>query len=319
MDSPLVYDFSLVEQSTEGCFSAYVLNDYEFGNLIKTTYLLRIAQLRYIIKKYKIPVTGNKTKLVSSTVSIFYSMRNSIVLSYILNEFQHLMEYKSLPFFDPQEGKEMVLCQADSNFVYPKNHTISIRQRILCGPYYIDQSINHGSTTFVVERVYGLYGMFFRFQKGRTNNVSIRMKLNGFLIESFPDDHIFSPLDLTPFIYTQNTLIIESIKTENPVILLIQPYKYIGVKSLCNMICGRKVDLLLESPKAKSTKCQHCECFDLVPFLSFSLAKGEFKCPHCNLIIEISDIIEESVGYLSIMENFSVLPELFSDQMVYFD
>lgn len=144
-----------------------ILTPEEFENLKRQIQLLRISQLRYIVKKYELPASGNKTRLVQIVLHLFDAMRNTTLLSSINAEVLNIISSFHEPFTNPLEKTHKLFLQKPESlqnvefrlsfhpfirypFIYDAENTL-VPAPPLLGPIYVLPGISSGKFSFSIE------------------------------------------------------------------------------------------------------------------------------------------------------------------------
>lgn len=266
------------------------LSNEEFESLKRVVQLLRISQLRYIVQKFSIPASGNKTKLLGLLLSVFHSLRYDRVLIDIYNEINNILSKKEANSIKQLE----IITRFDPNFQSPPNPLqCQSDPPFMLGPIFVPPRESSGKFGFMYsdseEDLNTLINISFLFPGGKAQQFAFKGEINGFPFEISIDDPYPQPIDVTEYINvktTMNTLNIKSIKTSSPMMICIREYKYCGIQNMMNQIVGRNVDPEKEDFDVHSSSCQHRESFSLSNFLSNSFATGSWKCPICDHLID---------------------------------
>ena len=266
------------------------LSNEDFENLIKSLQLLRISQLRYIVQKYAIPASGNKTKLLNLTMSIFHSLRYDKILIDIYQDINLLISQQDEPFNNPLLSVgHLELVQIEPSFTPPETHTFQLNYLSpIFGPINVPIGMSSGSFLFDASSNFHC-AIAFLFKNSQPQSFSLQCELNGISYSLSDNDSFPQPLDVSNVLSSKNIFNIKAISTTVPMHIIICQYHYSGLSDLVSSICGYSVDssqpLFVNSPK-----CSHSDSFPLIPFLSKSLATGKWICPICSNPIQLSDL-----------------------------
>lgn len=270
------------------------LSNEEFESLKRVVQLLRISQLRYIVQKFSIPASGNKTKLLSLLLSIFHSLRYDHVLMDIYHEINNIISKKEVNSIKQLE----IITHFDSNFKQPQNPLlIQSDPPFMLGPILVPSGQSSGQFGFmysdVCDDLTTSINICFLFPGGKIQQFTLKGEINGFPLEVSIDDPYPQPIDITEYINIKtimNTFNIKLIKTSDPMMICIREYKYCGLQNLMDQIVGRAVDLDNEDFDVLPINCQHKETFSLSSFLSNSLGTGNWNCPICNQPVDVYNL-----------------------------
>lgn len=287
---------SLQEQQPQR--STNVLSQDEFNNLIKTVQLLRISQLRYIVQKYSIPASGNKTKLLGLVIQVFHNMKNDPVLVEIMHDINELLAQQDAPFATPAfSSGTLELAEENSDYVAPFNPTIAIDPSVkVFGPLLAKPGRSTGKFEFTTpanESGPQPTAVAFLFYGGNPQPISLLFEVNGIPFEVFKDDSTPSPIDITNVISppgSNNTIDIKSLNTAVPFMIQIIQYEYIGLRACIQQLCGG-VDITKETPLVKTKTCTHENPFSLIDYMSDALATGKWICPICGSDAQTQNLI----------------------------
>lgn len=266
------------------------LSNEEFESLKRVVQLLRISQLRYIVQKFSIPASGNKTKLLGLLLTIFQSLRYDKVLIDIYNEINNLLSKK----IENSVKSLEIISQFDPSFRSPPNllQTQSDPPFML-GPILIPPGQSSGKFGFMHsesnEDLSKSVNISFLFPGGKNQQFSLKGEINGIPFEVSIDDPYPQPIDITDYINTKtliNTLNITMINTLLPMMICVREYKFNGIQEMMNQVLGRAINIDEEDYNVCSNSCHHKDSFSLAPFLSRSLATGNFNCPICGQPID---------------------------------
>ncbi|KAH0793219.1 MIZ zinc finger family protein [Histomonas meleagridis] len=281
----------------------------EFDALIKSVQLLRISQLRYIVQKYSIPASGNKTKLLSLVIKIFHSLRFDKSLIDILNEVNRLLADQQDSFsISPITSvpNNLEICDPDPNY-FPLTNPLYeyIDESPFFGPILVPPGQSNGKFTFTNDLApnNSMFCLTFYFKNGKTQQLSLNGSINGSPFDIFPDDPYPQPIDLTGGILPTNVLELR-IQAPSQMMICINRYQYSGIQAVANRICGQAQPLVIHN------SCTVHHPFPLVPFLSKAISTDNWKCPICNEFIQISQIEPYNIGAVptEVMENEIVRP-----------
>jgi hypothetical protein len=276
--------------------SQYLSPD-EFESLNKAVQLLRISQLRYIVQKFSIPATGNKTKLLSLVLSIFQSLRYDKGLIEVLQEVNRLLAQTSDPFSNPLAGVgHLELVDPDPSFAAPFSPlVVQAPDSFVFGPLFAAPGQFTGKFTFSCPSRSNPVNVCFLFPDGVCHQFGFKADLNGYPFEIADDDPFPQPLDVTHVLNVgqiENSLEVKLLVSTVPMMICIREYRFVGLQGLVSQICRRHVDPA-ERIDAMSSQCDHPGAFELVPFLARAIATENWSCPTCHRRIDI-DTIEEA-------------------------
>jgi hypothetical protein len=270
------------------------LTPAEFDSLIGSLQLLRISQLRYIVQRFAIPATGNKTKLLGLVVSILETMRLDPVLKGIRAEVNRLLAEHTGPFSDPFATFDHLQPVApDATFQsLPNPLILQSDHRFLFGPFLAPPGQFTGKFTFTCPPTDNPVNIAFLFPESGVHPFAFRADLNGFLFELSLEDPFPSNLDITQVLNsgpTQNVLDIQFLLCRAPMMICICEYQYVGVLPLAEKICGRTVRVN-ETIFVRAKGCAVHRPLELIGLLSRFLATGIWRCPVCHRDVEMGDI-----------------------------
>ena len=270
------------------------LSNEDFDYLIKSLILLRISQLRYIVKRFSIPASGNKTKLIALMASVFHSLRYDSKLVEIFQEINHLISQHDFPANNLCESiKTIELVSQDILYFPQSNPLYEINTQLpIFGPLLIPSGLSSGSFTFSFPTSLNIsnssYLLTFLFKDGKPFSFSLNLEINGFPLEISLNDPFPQPLDISEYLNEKNLLNIKSIKVQTQMQISICEYTYLGLSGLTSQITPLPITQLNIS--VTPSKCDHLESFSLIPFLSKAAASQNWECPICHKEISLSDI-----------------------------
>lgn len=294
------------------------ISNEEFENLILSVYLLRISQLRYIVTKFAINASGNKTKLLQLIVQEFYRLRNDPVLHEINKEMVELITKQDELFSTPAiPNKVLEEGSISSNFLPMDIFNVRYNNdNILLGPYLARPGRSTGRYSFVSPEVRGRFAIVFSFPQGKFLPFSIEMEFNGCPLEINNSDFVPSPIDITDILEppgNENIFVVKIIHCSSNVQILIQEYCQIGIDELMRNICPGISDVSDEI-LVRSRLCSHSETFTLGPYLSAALATGNWKCPICGC-----DAYHEQIVAVGQVNQFFDQGDIFMNDDISFD
>lgn len=272
--------------------STQFLSNEEFESLNKAVQLLRISQLRYIVHKYSIPASGNKTKLLNLVLSIFQSLRYDKVLVDILHEINNLLEQQRDAFSNPLAMiTHLEIGNIDPSFVAPMNQMLEQSNEYLLGPINVPVGQGKGQFSFPISSDFNNINIDFLYPNGIVTPFNFQCEVNGFQIEISADDPLPQPLDISNLLNPSisNTIEIKMITATAPMAIVIRNYSLLGIQKLVNDFCHRDVDLSNEQVTVQTTQCDHT--FDLALYFSSALAINNWCCPICKRAAQPSDLI----------------------------
>ena len=298
------------------------LTNEEFDSLIKTVQLLRISQLRFIVQKFSIPASGNKTKLLNLVIQIFHNLRFDTILVEIHKEIGILLSQQGAPFAPPTNVTgTLTITQMDSNYQYIPFPTFRINlNNILLGPILVTNGFSSGKFNFS-NISNSLICLTFLYQNKEEIPFSLQFEVNGIPFEIFQEDPFKSPIDLTSFLTNENTLDIKSLNCHSNMMIIISQYEYIGLNELFYSIVGNYQNISIENTLVKTNNCQHLNGFNLIKHLSEGLTINKWNCPICGLSALPESLIlitnNNSNVFLSPQNSFS--NQLFFNNLENFD
>ena len=283
-------------QQTGPTAGGSVLSQEEFDSLIKSIQLLRISQLRYIVQKYSIPASGNKTKLLSLVIQIFHNLRYDSVLVEIYHDIGNLLAQQDAPFQTPTfTSSQLELSPPNPEYEPAFNPSIIINpDGSVFGPILAKPGRTSGRFSFPSPPQIGPTVVSFLFYKGNTQPFSILFELNGIPFEISKDDSQPAPIDVANVLSApgvENYFDIKSMNTAVPVMIQLFQYEYVGIKQCLKHLCGTDIDLSSEKPLVKTNTCLHEKPFSLVLYLSDALATGKWVCPICGADAQLQNLI----------------------------
>jgi hypothetical protein len=95
-----------------------------FKHLKWSIQLLRIAQLRSVVQKFSLPVSGNITHLVSVVLQLVGAMRDAPVLCQINAEVISLLSQQREPFTNPLETMQKLIPVTVAVTINPPPHPL---------------------------------------------------------------------------------------------------------------------------------------------------------------------------------------------------
>lgn len=272
------------------------LSQEEFDSLIKSIQLLRISQLRYIVQKFSIPASGNKTKLLSLVIQIFHNLRFDPVLSDIYHEIGNLLAQQDAPFAAPSfNASQLELVPPNPEYIPTFSPTITIlNESPVFGPLMAKPGRTSGKFTFLSPPINAPTIVTFLFYQGNPQPFSILFELNGIPFEISKDDSQPAPIDVANVLSApgvENVLDIKSMNTAVPVMIQLFQYEYTGIKQCIQQLCGQGVELTNCMPYVKTNSCQHEKAFSLPLYLSDALATGKWVCPICGANAQLQNLV----------------------------
>lgn len=267
------------------------LSDVEFESLLKIIKLLRVSEIRYIVKKFDLPLKGNKTKLLNDVISIFHLLKNNAILSTIYGEINEIITNK-----EQNSTTKLNISNYDSRFYSQPN----IMQHQADPPFILGPiSVLPGKSSGQFNFNYNysnekLVNISFLFLDGVPHQFELDCNINGFQIEISIDDPYPQPIDITDLINTNsdsNKFIINKIKTPKQMMICIREYEYLGLQMIMDQITGLKTNIQTDDFYTISKNCNHEGSFSFVDFLSNSFATGISKCPICKHEINPFDLV----------------------------
>ena len=274
------------------------LSNEEFESLNKAVQLLRISQLRYIVQKFQIPASGNKTKLLSLVLSIFQSLRYDKVLIDILQEINNLLAQPRDAFTNPLAAMgHLEVVQPDPSYKEPFNPTVSMLDKpFIFGPLLAQPGLNSGQFSFTHNAIepQAAVCISFLFPEGNLQPFALQADFNGYPIEVFQDDPFPQPIDVTNILDLPgkpNSLNIKNLNCTGSLMICIREYKFVALHEIVNHICNGAVNIADGNVFAVSEVCQHQNPFNLINFLSMATATGKWNCPICGKHFELNQII----------------------------
>ncbi|OHT13035.1 hypothetical protein TRFO_03448 [Tritrichomonas foetus] len=270
------------------------LSNEDFDSLNKAVQLLRISQLRYIVQKFQIPASGNKSKLLNLVLSIFQSLRYDKVLVEILKEINNLLAQQRDVFSNPLASVgHLEICQYDPNYKEPPNPlNVQADPPFILGPIMVPAGQSSGQFNFMHSTT-GQVNICFMFEGGNPQQFLFQADLNGYPCEISFDDPYPQPIDITNILNLSNmpnTLNIKKINTASQFMICVREYKFKGLHDIVNQISGRMINLREESPLVVSGTCNHPAPFNLVSFLSRAFGTGNWNCPICGNLVDLGQI-----------------------------
>ncbi|KAH0785175.1 MIZ zinc finger family protein [Histomonas meleagridis] len=302
------------------------LSPEQFDTLIKSIQLLRISQLRYIVQKFSIPASGNKTKLLSLVIKIFHGLRYDKSLIDVFNEVNRLLVDQQDPLASSplnSFSNNLVIGNLDPNYLPITNPLYEyLNEPPFFGPILVSPGQSSGKFTFVNNLLSNsMMCLTFYFNEGKPHAFSLNGNINGAPFEVFPDDPYPQPIDITGSITAQNVLEVR-IQTSSSMMICLNRYQYNGIQFIADQICHRHVNLSTEKPTVIHLSCTRQLPFPLGMFLSKAVSTDNWRCPICNEIIEpsqialSSDVLENEVARAQCMFSFEndMTVDLFSQQ-----
>jgi hypothetical protein len=270
------------------------LSSEEFDSLLKSLQLLRISQLRYLVQRFSIPVSGNKTKLLGLIISIFHSLRHDPVLVEALAEVNRLLEQPSDIFSNPIASVgRLEIVAPNPGFWAPLNPVLSQQEPpFLFGPILVPPGQSTGKFAFTLPPLSHSVNISFLFQDGEPSKVAFSADLNSFSFEITANDPFPNPIDVThalAFDQSRNILEIKSVASSAPLMICVREFRFVGLSLMAEQVCARKVHMS-ERVMVLAKGCEPHDPFDLLDFLSAAVATGRWFCPVCNRPIDIGQL-----------------------------
>ncbi|EAX92180.1 MIZ zinc finger family protein [Trichomonas vaginalis G3] len=283
------------EGSQQPPASGSVLSQEDFDSLIKTVQLLRISQLRYIVQKFAIPASGNKTKLLGLVIQIFHNLRYDPVLVQIYQEINNLLAQQDAPFSSPSlTSSSIELSQPNPEYIPSFNLCIIINfEASVFGPLLAKPGRSANKFRFTTPPAVRPTIVTFLFYNGNPQPFSIQFELNGIPFEISKDDSQPAPIDVTAVLSQpgiENVLDIKAVNCAVPIMIQLFQYEYVGLRACIHQICGN-IDISKEQPMVKTNTCAHHNGFSLVQYLSSALSTGHWFCPVCGADASLQNLI----------------------------
>jgi hypothetical protein len=276
------------------------LSNEDFEHLIKSLQLLRIAPLRYIVQKFSIPATGNKSKLVQLVISSMNCLRYDPILSQILQEVNKLISQQSNPFSNPLSEVKMLTPVPYSNnwltIQFP--HSPLSPDMILFGPLLAEPPFSNGTFTFVTTLSPLPIIFDLLMEDPRNKRLSIEFNLNGLPYEIMIDDCYPSPIEISKIVnQSPSKNVLEVVKMTNivPMMICIRHYSPIGLKEIVEKVVQKPIDTTNSQILCRGQECNHEETFNLIPTVAEFMRTGDWSCPICNQPITIDELIVEQI------------------------
>jgi hypothetical protein len=271
------------------------LSPEDFDVLLRSLQLLRISQLRYLVQRFSIPVSGNKTKLLGLVISIFHSLRYDPVLLEALAEINRLLEQQSDIFSNPLTSTgRLDIVPPDPSFWAPPNPLfMQSDPPFLFGPLLVPPGQFAGKFSFFLPPLRASAHLAFLFRDGEPHKFAFSVELNGFDFEITASDPFPNPIDVTQTLSLDkkpNTLEIKLIASSVPMMICLREFRYVGISFLAEKVCARKVHMS-EKVLVIGRGCVSHDRFDLLDFLSGAVATGRWICPVCHRPIELGELM----------------------------
>jgi hypothetical protein len=299
------------------------LSPDEFESLNKAVQLLRISQLRYLVQKFEIPASGNKSKLLNLVLSIFQSLRFDKVLIEIHHEITRLLSQHEDPFSNPIASvSALSIVGHDPNFFSPPNPLICEGSDFLLGPLLANAGQFAGRFHFTCPVKCGVV-VGFLFQGGVVHRFALKVEVNGFLFEISGDDPFPERLDVghvVNFGGGRNVMEVKMLATVEPMMIVVREYEFVGIGKCVNAIVGRAVDLRTERVLVRHAGCEHSQGVDFVMLLTVGLATGRMTCPNCHREVDIGRLVPEPEARPAKAEIYQpAIAEMIESQVDWFD
>ena len=269
------------------------ISDDRFESLLKSIKLLRIAQLRYIVHKFSLPISGNKSKLLILVCQILKSLRYSPLLLQIQEEVNQLLLDQNDQYISQSNSVQPIqIPNIVSDFIFPDNPFYQlVSNRCFFGPIQAPAGKTNGNFTFNISDVSD-YFIDFGFLQGQTHSFSFQCEIDGISYQISPNDPFPQPIHISLSLITPtipHIFIIKNLETPVPLLIAIHNYKMVDLRHIASVICGHQVTFE-ENPYALGKHCSH-NPFPLFPYLSSVLSSGNWKCPKCDQILSPSSIV----------------------------
>jgi hypothetical protein len=264
----------------------------EFENLKRSIQLLRISQLRYIVRKFSLPASGNKARLLGVVLQLVDAMRHSPVLVQISAEVISLLSQQHEPFTNPLESVQSLTPTSADGFRAPDHPLVRyLDTAAVCGPVLANPGSSSGTFSFAARNRSARYCLSFRWADGRAVPMDLRAEINGFAIFVAPDDPWPTPLDITDLLVSNqaNTLSIKAIKTHAPVALSVREYELVAITQLVG-------DAEIQTGELKGPDCAHEQGAKLADFVVRGIALGGWNCPICGIVVAPKDLVTIKTG-----------------------
>ena len=264
------------------------LSSDEFENLKRSIQLLRISQLRYVVQKFSLPATGNKTRLLRIVLQLIDAMRGSPLLCQISAEVMALLAQQHEPFTNPLESmQKIVLVRPDPKLPVPPEHPLmqKANRPILCGPLVAPQGTSLGTFSFESPRVRSRCCIDFAWQNNAPTPFDMNAHINGFPIAVCGEDPRPDPIDISDYLLPRpqmNVIEFKLVKSPVQLVLCVREYEPQTLAMLMARVAGKpSVDPLRDVITVKGKACSHEDAVPLGPFLVKAIVTGTWTCPVC--------------------------------------
>jgi hypothetical protein len=273
------------------------LSNEEFENLKRSIQLLRIEQIRYIVQRFALPASGNKTRLIQIVLGIIDTLRPTPLLVEMNAEVNRLLQTQHEPFANPFESTHKLVPFTDTEQMFVPEHPLyTLTERPpLMGPFYAQTGTNTllNPVNIIVDDVKSVI-MEFSWSSLPPKPFDMVLDVNGSQIIVSSDDPNPQPIDLSDFFKSSQMvrICIRSLKTQTPMTVAIREYCMQNVFSVAkNMAENAGLDAPPELLRCRGKQCTtHPHSgFPLVNFLANCFAAKNI-CPICGAHIALSDI-----------------------------
>ena len=274
-----------------------LLTNEEFDNLKRSIQLLRIEQIRYIVKRFSLPANGNKTRLIQIILGIIDTLRPTPLLVEMSMEVSRLLQQQHEPFANPLDSTHKMVPYKDQEPLYTPDHpfySLTDKEPIL-GPLFapVGNSNFHAVTLDLGEARHLL--IEFSWKSAQHAPFDLIAHVNGTTLVVSSEDPNPQPIDISDLVappVQQLTFDIQSLKTQMPMTVSIREYELRTVHSIAKAMCeASKFTESPESVKIKGEKCTHNEGANLISFLSKYFSTKKSECPVCNNQIDIDHAV----------------------------
>jgi hypothetical protein len=265
---------------------APILMPEEFENLKRSIQLLRISQLRYIVQRFALPASGNKTRLLAVVLQLVDAMRVAPILVQINAEVIALLSQQHEPFTNPLDSIQKLSVVSQTDFATPPHPLVRYADTPpVFGVIIADRGSSCGTFPFP-GAAKSRCCLSFAWPDGQPHPMELRADLNGFPVAVPADDPRPTPLDITDLMIPNqiNTITVKTIKTQAPVALAIKEYTIITAAAVI-----QEPDL--HTVGVKGADCKHGNGMKLADFWAQAAALGGWNCPICGGVVSPETLV----------------------------
>ena len=274
-----------------------LLTNEEFDNLKRSIQLLRIEQIRYIVQRFSLPASGNKTRLIQIILGIIDTLRPTPLLVDMSMEVSRLLQQQHEPFANPLDSTHKMVPYKDQEPLFTPDHpfyALTDREPLI-GPLFapVGNSNFHAVTLEIGEARKLL--IEFSWKSTQQAPFDLVAHVNGTTIVVSSEDPNPQPIDISDLVAApvqQITFDIQSLKTQIPMAVAIREYTLRSVHDIAaQMAESAKISEPSEVVRIKGQKCAHEDGTLIIPFLSKYFSSKRSECPICNNPIDIDSAI----------------------------